>query len=255
MMRSLYEYIPNSGWSLLSDTGDVPPARKSHCMVPAYGGSKMIVFGGIDQSGAVLGDIYSLDMATLIWTKGNDGGPAVARADAVCAVTNDLMVVWGGCDSKIEALSNGATAVYNLKQNIWQSTYTPLPDPDPATPPSTASSSKLEAIIGGIFGGVAVIALTLGLLFDDTGGGDSNGRALMFIGGCNAAQNYRMGDFSPVQQHQQYQNHLVQTVESGLKEDQHAQRPTEITGRAPQIIAQWNGYSDNSGTARNPQSI
>ncbi|KAG0309189.1 hypothetical protein BGZ98_004714 [Dissophora globulifera] len=65
LQRGLYEYVPNSGWTLLSDTGDVPPARKGHCMVPAYDGTKMVVFGGIDQSGATLGDIYFLDVATL----------------------------------------------------------------------------------------------------------------------------------------------------------------------------------------------
>ncbi|KAF8941403.1 hypothetical protein BGZ58_009486 [Dissophora ornata] len=172
LQRGLYEYVPNSGWTLLSDTGDVPPARMSHCMVPAYGGTKMIVFGGIDQTGAVLGDIYALDVATLTWTKGVDGGAIVARGNTVCAITNDLFLAWGGCDSEITALTSSITVVYNMKSNAWQSTYTPTPQPGATTAPSTPSSSTSPLpspsspgpIIGGAVGGASLIALAAGFL-------------------------------------------------------------------------------------------
>ncbi|KAI1316302.1 hypothetical protein EDD11_010145 [Mortierella claussenii] len=162
IQRGLYEYVPNSGWNLLSDTGDVPPARKSHCMVPAYNGTKMIVFGGIDQSGAALSDIYVLDVASLSWTKGTDGGAAVSRSNTACAVTNDMFVSWGGCNSKTMALTSGITAIYNLKKNVWQTNYTPLPDDTPQ--PQKTSASNIGAIAGGISGSIALIAITLGLV-------------------------------------------------------------------------------------------
>ncbi|KAG0310932.1 hypothetical protein BGZ99_010462, partial [Dissophora globulifera] len=185
----LYELLPSTGWSLASDTGAVPSPRKNHCMVPAYNGAKMILFGGIDPTGAVLGDIYFLDVATLVWTKGTDGGATVARGNTVCAVTNDLFVSWGGSDSKSTALTSNITVIYNMKTNAWQTTYSPLPDPSaptnaasapsrgpstptngPATPfepsptASSSSSSAVPAIAGGVVGGIAAAACVAGFL-------------------------------------------------------------------------------------------
>ncbi|KAG0375196.1 hypothetical protein BGX24_009430, partial [Mortierella sp. AD032] len=78
-----------------SVTGDHPTARYSHCMVEAYDGAKMILFGGY-EGGNPLDDIYILDVESMKWTKGTPGGPTVARGGASCAVTNDLFVAWGG---------------------------------------------------------------------------------------------------------------------------------------------------------------
>ncbi|KAG0228571.1 hypothetical protein B0O80DRAFT_495156 [Mortierella sp. GBAus27b] len=170
IQRSLYEYVPNVGggqWTILSDNGDVPPPRKSHCMVPAYNGTKMVVFGGLDQTGAALNDIYTLDLKTLRWTKGTDGGAGVARGSTACAVTNDLFVAWAGCDSRGAPLTSNLTIVYNMKTGQWQNTFTPVQDPDYPNPPTSDSGSNNGAVIGGAIGGVVFLAVagTLGFLF------------------------------------------------------------------------------------------
>ncbi|KAF9953697.1 Acyl-CoA-binding domain-containing protein 5 [Modicella reniformis] len=160
VQRSLFQYLPGSRWSQLPDKGDLPPARKSHCMIPAYNGTKMVVFGGIDQTGAVMSDIYILDTGTLVWIKGTDGGAAVARANTACAVTNDLFIAWGGSDSTFRALTGSNTVIYNMKTQAWQTNYMPNADNG-----SNPSPSYTGAIIGGVVGSAAVIACTVGFLF------------------------------------------------------------------------------------------
>jgi hypothetical protein len=172
IQRSLYEYVPSGGgagkWTILSDNGDVPPGRQSHCMVPAYGGSKMVIFGGIDQSGEALGDVYILDMETLRWTKGTEGSPEVARGNTVCAVTNDLFVAWGGCDSNVNPLVKNLTVVYNMMTGTWQNFYAPIQGLTPPGPGSTNTGrtvTNIGGIVGGVVGGVAMIVGVAGFLF------------------------------------------------------------------------------------------
>ncbi|KAF9118607.1 hypothetical protein BGW39_001013, partial [Mortierella sp. 14UC] len=149
--KTMYNYIPigditNKIFNA-SDSGESPAARFDHCMVEAYNGTKMILFGGYEKPGRFLNDIYILDVATLKWTKGTPGGPTVARRRASCAVTNDYFVVWGGAvpdpiSSTMTALSQNVTLVYNLVTNQWVDEYSPDPyvPPPPAvtavTPPS-----------------------------------------------------------------------------------------------------------------------
>ncbi|KAF9189588.1 hypothetical protein BGZ50_000688 [Haplosporangium sp. Z 11] len=157
--RGLYEYLPTIGWKLLSDKGDVPPARKNHCLVPAYNGTKMIVFGGFDQNDNVMSDIYSLDVASMTWTKLTEGARSIARANHVCAVTNDMFVAWSGCDSNFNSLRDNVTVVYNMKKNVWQEMYSPLPESgDPVEPTPPPKDLPLGAIIGAVAGVLCVFA-------------------------------------------------------------------------------------------------
>ncbi|KAK3833691.1 MAG: hypothetical protein J3R72DRAFT_477966 [Linnemannia gamsii] len=145
--KSLYFFDHSSVGNITasaSDNGDGPTARYDHCMVAAYEGTKMILFGGIGLGDQYLDDIYILDVASLKWTKGTPGGPTVARRHASCAVTNDLFVVWGGAirDSQttnMRAVSENVTIVYNLKTNQWQDTYSP----DPYVPPPPLSPAVI----------------------------------------------------------------------------------------------------------------
>jgi hypothetical protein len=52
--------------------GYVPTARKQACIAPAYGGAKMVLFGGSFTSikTNILSDIYVLDVASITWAKG-----------------------------------------------------------------------------------------------------------------------------------------------------------------------------------------
>ncbi|KAK3839940.1 MAG: hypothetical protein J3R72DRAFT_476127 [Linnemannia gamsii] len=195
----MYFYNPSVKDVILaaSDTGDRPTARYDHCMVEAYNGAKMILFGGF-VNGQYLDDIYILDVASLKWTKGTPGGPTVARRLASCAVTNDLFVVWGGAITDpqtmaMTAVSQNVTIVYNLKTNQWQDTYSPDPYVPPlipavTTPPQSGAgtgggpnptgtstgaesgvmsgnNSSIGWIIGGAVGGLAVVGIVVALLF------------------------------------------------------------------------------------------
>ena len=66
----------------------------------AYGGSKMILFGGSTISRRSLGSIYILDMKTLSWMKGPDVDPSQNRSGMACAVAGDNFVAWGGKSGK-----------------------------------------------------------------------------------------------------------------------------------------------------------
>ncbi|KAF9146298.1 hypothetical protein BGX30_001949 [Mortierella sp. GBA39] len=189
--RTLFIYQPNvsAGSSTPTlrnapDSGTIPSARYGHCMVEAYNGTKMILFGGFDQVGRALGDIYILDVATLKWTRGTDGGATAARAYTACAVTNDLFVAWGGVvpDQQTKfasAVSQNITIVYNLKMQQWQTMYHPEPYTPPlvtATPTATPTSTStgtggrlsptavtLISVAGGILLGLSLIAIGFGI--------------------------------------------------------------------------------------------
>ncbi|KAG0367362.1 hypothetical protein BGX24_003267 [Mortierella sp. AD032] len=69
--KTLYEFIPsNPKYTTISDTGAAPSARYGHCLVEAYNGTKMVLFGGQGQSSAVLSDIYILDVEKMSWKAG-----------------------------------------------------------------------------------------------------------------------------------------------------------------------------------------
>ncbi|CAO3566137.1 unnamed protein product [Mortierella alpina] len=161
-LQDLYEFVPDGGngkWTSLSHKGDVPEARKAHCLVPAYGGSKMILFGGflgLDQRAS--SDIYSLDVSSLTWTKLTDPGERYARAYHACAVSSDMFVSWGGADSNYNATTNNVTLVYNLKKNVWQTTFSPQPEEgEPYAHSSPLSPAELFGIVVGIIGIILVL--------------------------------------------------------------------------------------------------
>ncbi|KAG0358251.1 Leucine-zipper-like transcriptional regulator 1, partial [Mortierella sp. AD032] len=140
-LKVLYLYDPTSVGNITaaSVTGDRPTGRYDHCMVEAYNGTKMILFGGY-EGGSHLNDIYILDVESMKWTKGTPAGPTVARGGASCAVTNDLFVAWGGATKSsatqmLTTVIRNVTIIYNLKTNQWQDTYSP----DPYVPPPPLS--------------------------------------------------------------------------------------------------------------------
>ncbi|KAG0295823.1 hypothetical protein BGZ96_010941 [Linnemannia gamsii] len=129
--RVLYEYIPiTEQYIPITDKGDIPPPRYGHCIVEAYGGSKIILFGGVTDLNPTSADIYSFDVATLTWTQGQTGDSTVGRTYAACAVTNDMFVAWGGAPQlhNIFSVVSTPTVVYNLKTDgsgAWQKNSRP----------------------------------------------------------------------------------------------------------------------------------
>lgn len=210
--RSLFHFYPASNtnnmavppiYAPLTDTGDIPPPRVGHCMVEAKNGTKFVVFGGFDEDGVELGDVYVLDVATLEWTAAGRGGGSmnvsatVARGYAACGMSNNLLVAWGGArrdpqsPGSLIPVSENITVVYNLTSQMWQTTFsfnagedgsfpttfrttdispiataTATPDPSPTLVPPP-SPPAMGAIVGGsVVGGLTLIAAAgVGLFF------------------------------------------------------------------------------------------
>ncbi|KAG0278455.1 hypothetical protein BGZ95_003954 [Linnemannia exigua] len=109
--RNLYELSLSNGttppaFELKAEKGDLPLARYGHCLVEAYNGTKMVLFGGATHKAT--------------------GAEAVgaSRMYASCAVTNDMFVAYGGArvDHRTKAWSmvKEPLVVYNLKTSEWQ---------------------------------------------------------------------------------------------------------------------------------------
>ncbi|KAG0235100.1 hypothetical protein BGX31_004351, partial [Mortierella sp. GBA43] len=171
---NLFSYTKSRPWLDLSQStkGPTPSARSYACLVPAYGGSRLVLFGGFDLSkNDQLGDIYVFDVDTLTWTKGPDTATKDRRHASACAVSGDHFISWGGIGSSNYALMT-TTLIYNLKTNQWTTSYIAPPPTakfakDPVSPPSSQvpeglsdSSTSRGVIIGvSIFGAVAAALL------------------------------------------------------------------------------------------------
>ncbi|KAG0272013.1 hypothetical protein BGZ95_000119 [Linnemannia exigua] len=122
----MIEYQPTThGWTRIPTTG-IQGMLASHCMIPAYGGTKMVVFGGWEAIAGVSiqrpgysSALYILDVKEMHWTKLSEG-QVLGRRDMACAVVGDNFVSWGGMDSNDQT---AGTLIYNLKTNQWTDTY------------------------------------------------------------------------------------------------------------------------------------
>ncbi|KAF8933173.1 hypothetical protein BGZ47_011000 [Haplosporangium gracile] len=179
-------------YASLTDTGDIPPPRMGHCMIEAKNGTKIVVFGGFDEDGVELGDVYVLDVATLEWTAGGRGGlngnttTTIARGYAACGMSNNLFVAWGGArrdpqsPGSLIPVSENITVVYNLTSQMWQSTFSfkvgddedvnvptiftttdLIPTVTEATSPHPSPTFVPPPAMGAIVGGSVVGGLTL----------------------------------------------------------------------------------------------
>ncbi|KAG0349464.1 hypothetical protein BG004_005815 [Podila humilis] len=113
--------------------------RKQHIyLTAAYGGSKLILAGGLSQSAnprqelvnAALRDVYMLDVASMVWTKLLD--LPVQAYDAACAVSGDYLVIYGGYSSYsfnrtagVIVTSGSPPTIFNIKDNDYVSDYKP----------------------------------------------------------------------------------------------------------------------------------
>lgn len=194
------------GWALLAvnqqdglGEKQMPSPRRGHCFVPAYGGTKMVLFGGFTTTTATTGsgrqqqqqqqqvtssDIFVFDVATLSWKKlssssSSDQDP-LGRAHAACAVSGDMLVVWGGKARGGEAtymattttVTQNVTFVFNLRLGRFMNQFDPqYTDGSSGTggvifeDSSKTAMSSTAAISGGIIGGLAVIFVLAAILF------------------------------------------------------------------------------------------
>ncbi|KAF9105630.1 hypothetical protein BGX29_011835 [Mortierella sp. GBA35] len=167
VQHNLYEFLPsNPAYDLKIEAGERPQARYGHCLVEAYNGTKMVLFGGTNQADTTLGEIYILDVATLTWTVGKTGGATVSRMYSSCAVTNDMFVAYGGVTvdpaTKAYSLVKEPMVIYNLRTGEWQTTF----DPSKWAEPSHDSIFGIRYIYlaaGG--GGLVLLFVLLGIFF------------------------------------------------------------------------------------------
>lgn len=129
--------------------GGGPSPRESACMVSAFNGTKIILFGGSGPLDVPYSDVFIFDVAAGAWSQGAAAGSGGARSAHVCAVSGDALIVWGG-------FANIATripppdklAVYNLTSNKWVGTYNPPISKQVPTSISTPASLKPTSTAG-----------------------------------------------------------------------------------------------------------
>ncbi|KAF9299847.1 hypothetical protein BGZ74_008580 [Mortierella antarctica] len=138
-------------WSESAQKANVgaPSARVSPCMVPAFNGTKLILFGGSSPIGAPLSDIFIYDVAGGKWTPGADGLSGRARSSHACAVSGDALIVWGGFENiPTRSPPPNTVAVYNLTLEKWVDRYNAVPIKQVPTSVSAPTSLKPTSTAG-----------------------------------------------------------------------------------------------------------
>ncbi|KAF9182240.1 hypothetical protein BGZ51_004858 [Haplosporangium sp. Z 767] len=159
----LVEYNPkNSAWSRIDTSGTPPGDIYDHCMVPAYNGTKMVLFGGRLVADKLkytpVGSIHILDVNSMSWTKGADISSGLERDGMACTVSGDNFVAWGGSRNS-EFTPHAAFSkpvIYNLRTGEWANEFVPTNIPP--------GSSINGAAIGGGVAAAAVVLIIIGLL-------------------------------------------------------------------------------------------
>ncbi|KAK3814518.1 MAG: hypothetical protein J3R72DRAFT_503797 [Linnemannia gamsii] len=163
----LYEFKPSSStpWTPMLSKGTVPPHTADSCMVSAYQGTKVLMFGGhiFDQplNQTTEGTLYILDVATMTWSQ---GPRSQSRNGMACAVSGDNMVVWGGFttfnSTGMYEYPSVALLVYNIRSAQWTTLYEHSKLNE--KPPSSEASEA--AITGGSVVSTAVFATAIAAL-------------------------------------------------------------------------------------------
>ncbi|KAF9902124.1 hypothetical protein EC991_005264 [Linnemannia zychae] len=169
-------------WSTLATTGTAPEVRDGHCMTTNEDGTKVVIIGGQLRNKTVVGDLWVLDLLTATWSQGLSGP---IRANAVCTIAGDQVIIWGGRNSSTSDAPS-EMLIYDLKTSIYVKQYSAPAfykdlRPPPAPTRTTAlwpaeesalingvqkrSSVPVGAAIGGALGGIVLIGAVAGLCF------------------------------------------------------------------------------------------
>ncbi|KAF9932747.1 hypothetical protein FBU30_007397 [Linnemannia zychae] len=157
------------GSALMTTTSSVnqsnPPLLTGSCMVSAYGGNKLVIFGGSSDTARATGNIYIYDTIKYNWTTGTIS--LKPRADMACATSGDYFVVWGGYDNEAPANIPTEMLFYNMKTDKWanQTNISPEPGsvPDDNNDPVRSTKNNAPAIGGGV-ASVVLIAIIVGIV-------------------------------------------------------------------------------------------
>ncbi|KAF9900747.1 hypothetical protein EC991_006920 [Linnemannia zychae] len=155
-------------WSTMKTSGPTPPMRADHCMAANEDGSRVVVYGG-RVNNLPNGEVFVLETATGVWTKGTPGDP---RMYVACTITGNLLLIWGGTNAAI-AIPTSDMLIYNYISGTWLTSYTPpalyqglVPPiipvtgpgstrPQPSSPALSSTRSTPGSTIGGDHGSAA----------------------------------------------------------------------------------------------------
>ncbi|KAG0347450.1 hypothetical protein BG004_007690 [Podila humilis] len=159
---AIYEYIPaTNAWLVLKTTGKGPTGREDSCMAIDATNDRLVVYGG--QNEEVLGDIYVLDLNSLVWSMGPSSTDG--RVGMACTIHDDGLLVWGGSrDTFLLNPYDPVPSIYNITTMQWSSTYKmSAPPSESVDPHSSTQSSTLGLVLGLTLGGIALVAGTTGM--------------------------------------------------------------------------------------------
>ncbi|KAH7056320.1 hypothetical protein BKA57DRAFT_450323 [Linnemannia elongata] len=137
-----FEFSPSAGkWTSMPIAGSViPPFQMRSCMVSAYNGTKILLFGGNTDTTPSVDTLYILDVPTMIWTQVDNS--LDARSDMACSVSGDNFIVWGGYKrfpGNPFLPASATPLIYNMYLGKWTTTYTRGSNPPP---PVTTGTGK-----------------------------------------------------------------------------------------------------------------
>ncbi|KAF9293101.1 hypothetical protein BGZ74_011852 [Mortierella antarctica] len=164
--RTLDLTAPSKNWTTLEiyyqdyPTASYQAQANIHMLVENDPNTFLLYGGKIDDSPT--DELWSLNIDTGRWNRLPSSGKG--RHSMACAVSGETLVVWGGYNG--EGLVDSTPLLYNLATNKWDDTeFVPTPI-ETANPPVSAtpanipdSGPNVAAIVGGVAGGVVLIAL------------------------------------------------------------------------------------------------
>ncbi|KAG0308159.1 hypothetical protein BGZ97_000144, partial [Linnemannia gamsii] len=122
--NDIQEYdVSAKSWKTMSTSGDVPPARLDHCMAASDDGSKIVLFGGTQDSNNVFfNSIYILDVKSGKWKQGTSA--PTARTRMACTFHSYQFIAWGGSSGgQRSTMLNNVPIVYDLNSDKWVEAY------------------------------------------------------------------------------------------------------------------------------------
>lgn len=159
--------LDNTNFRIVDVNGVPPSSRTGHCFVPNANGSIYYIVGGTTGSG-ISKEVISFDVDTRTWTPLNTFPNGLGRTDMACAVQKNTLVMWGGNTDPVGSIDS-RPFLLDITNNQWLDslptlTHTGPVSPSLAIPIEKKDDSNLGAIIGGIVGGLAVVALVAGFI-------------------------------------------------------------------------------------------
>ncbi|KAF9148203.1 hypothetical protein BG015_010074 [Linnemannia schmuckeri] len=153
-LANIDEYDPASKiWKTMTTTGNIPTRALDACAAASDDGSKIVLFGGSLDANTFFSTVYTLDVASGVWSQG-EAAPEY-RARMACGFHAGQFIVFGGSrgTNQMTSMHNNLPIVYDVIANAWSSNF------DPNGPTGGSGKGSMGAIIGGAVGGVVVLVI------------------------------------------------------------------------------------------------